>query len=373
MTPALILLAVVAAIRLGLALRQRAALLAQPGTGYARALLGWRTSQQLWQLLWALVLCWSIPQIERAADAHGTTATLAVVVLAGWLWELPARAWKIFATDARHGVNRLGAGRFLREQAIALVLFASVAVPAAWVASAIVERFGRLWWLPVWLLGWLGFLALRELRPRVQARVFDRLEPLPHGALRTRLEAMLARLGAAHARLLLLQASARSAQANAQAGGSLRAPRVVLHDTLIEQLPEDEVEAVAAHELGHLLRGHLSMQRWTLGACALPMLLAAGLLTADVAGGAARLALAWALLPSLWLFALPVVNAKYRRYEFEADQTAAEGASAAAMAAALRRLTRHNANTPPPDGWYERVYHTHPSTADRLSRLDEPG
>jgi STE24 endopeptidase len=101
------------------------------------------------------------------------------------------------------------------------------------------------------------------------------------------------------------------------------------------------------------------------------MLLAVGLLTAGIAGHAPKLAIAWALLPSLWLFALPPVNAMYRRYEFEADRTAAEGASAAAMAAALRRLTRHNANTPQPDRWYERVYHTHPAISERLSRLDD--
>lgn len=368
--PALLLLALVAVLRLALAVRQRAALAAQPGTDYARALLGQRTAQQFWQLLWAALLCLSIPRIGAAANAHGVTTTLAALVLAGWLWELPARAWKIFVTDARHGVNRLGAARFMREQALAFALFAAVAIPASLIAARIVERVDRLWWLPIWLLGWLGFLALRELKPRVQALLFDRLEPLPDGALRRRLEAMLARLGVAHARLLLLQASARSAQANAQAGGSLRAPRVLLHDTLIAQLPEDEVEAVAAHELGHLLRGHLVVQKLMLGACALPMLLAAGQLTAGIDGHAAKLAIAWALLPSLWLFALPAVNARYRRYEFEADQTAAQGASAAAMASALRRLTRHNANTPQPDRWYEWVYHTHPAITARLARLD---
>lgn len=369
--PPLLLIVPVFALRLVLLLRQRAALRADAAPPYARAVVTQRVGAQLWQSLWALLVLLSIPLIDRLADARGASFALAVVVIAGWFWELPAKAWKVFVTDAAHGFNRLGPARFLREQTGRALLFIVAAAPAAPLAVAWSGRPGG-WsgWLLIWGTGWLGHVVLRWLQPRWIAPRFESVEPLPQGALRDRLNAVLARCGVARQRLFVSRASARTGQANAQVSGGLAAPRIVLADTLIDLLPAEEVEAVVAHELGHLQRGHLRVQQLMLGALWFVLVALIAALTAGVPGTAPRLALAWSLMPSAWLLAQPIANAVYRRFEFEADESAAANSSAAAMAAALRRLTRNNANAARNDRWYERVYHTHPATAARLARLE---
>lgn len=369
MLPLLLILPVLA-LRLLLLWRQQRALRADAAPAYARAVVGHRTGQWLWQSLWALLVLAAVPQIASLELRWPPALVLWLIAVAGWLWELPAKAWKPFVTDARHGFNRLSAARFAREQLGRLLLFACAAAAAAIVAVMSLDAAASLAWLPIWFAGWTGWVLLRALQPRLIAPLFDAIEPLPEGALRERLQAFLARCGVAQQRLFLLRSSARTAQANAQVSGGIAAPRIVLSDTLMTQLPPDEVEAVVAHELGHLQRGHLRLQALMLGASWLLLLALVFALTAGQPGTAARLALGWALLPSAWQLAQPLANAMYRRFEFEADEAAARSSSAQAMAAALRRLTRNNANAVRNDPWYERIYHTHPALAERLSRLD---
>jgi STE24 endopeptidase len=338
---------------------------------YAKSVVTQRVGQQLWQMLWAGLLLAALPAIAHGPSILDAALTLFAIVLAGWFWELPAKAWKVFVTDARHGFNRITPLRFLREQAGRMLLFALIAVPACWLAVFLFQNTGTAWWLMVWLVGWLGFAVLRWVQPRYVAPLFDVVEPLPETALRTRLQSFLKRCGVADQRLFLIRTSTRTAQANAQVTGGLIAPRIVLSDSLIERLAADEVEAVVAHELGHLQRGHLRFQMLMLGGCWLLLLGLIAALTAEIEGSVPRLAVAWALMPGAWFLAQPFANAVYRRFEFEADETAARNSSAAAMAAALRTLTRNNANAVQNDPWYERVYHTHPALAARLARLEE--
>ena len=366
----LLLIVPVLLLRLLLLARQQRVLRAEAAPAYARAVVMHRSGQLLWQSLWALILLATLPAIAALEARLPPALLLWLLALAGWLWELPAKAWKPFVTDARHGFNRLSAARFLREQAGRLLLFAVAAAAAALFSVQALRLAGTQAWLPIWLAGWTGWWLLRAAQPVLIAPLFDVIEPLPAGALRERLQALLRRCGVSPQRLFVLRSSARTAQANAQVSGGLAAPRIVLGDTLIAQLPPEEIEAVVAHELGHLQRGHLRLQALMLGASGLLLVALAFALTASQPGAAARLALAWALLPSAWQLAQPLANAMYRRFEFEADEAAAHASSAEAMAAALRRLTRHNANAVRSDRWYERVYHTHPALAERLARLE---
>lgn len=357
---------VIAALRLILLLRQRAALAVQDQP-YARGLVTQRVGAQLWQQVALLVLVAALPWLPDGA------VLLFAAAIAGWLWELPAKAWKPFVLDAAHGLNRLTVAAFAREQLTKFGLFALLAAPAAWLAPWLLETLGSAGWLAIWAIGFDGWLLIRIVQPRLIAPLFEPVEPLPDGDLRRRLQRLLDRCGVRDHRLYLLRSSARSTQANAQVSGSARRPRIVLGDTLIGLLKADEVESVVAHELGHIQRGHLRVQIAMIGVGSLLMVLAAAALTAGLAEPGQRLAIAWLLLPSLWLFALPVVNGTYRRYEFEADAAAAANASGAALARALRTLTANNRNAPLADAWYERVYHTHPATHERLDRLDRAG
>lgn len=87
-------------------------------------------------------------------------------------------------------------------------------------------------------------------------RLVWRLKPLPAGLLRTRLEAVAARLNFRCSNILLW--NTRGGAANAMVAGVLPAPRyVLLTDRLIADLTSEEIEAVFGHEIGHVKHRHM--------------------------------------------------------------------------------------------------------------------
>ena len=83
--------------------------------------------------------------------------------------------------------------------------------------------------------------------------------PLPAGELRGRLEALAVRCRARLSDIRVL--STHGGAANAAVAGPLRNLRYVfLTDTLLARLTDDEIEAVFAHELGHVRHRHLALR-----------------------------------------------------------------------------------------------------------------
>ena len=116
---------------------------------------------------------------------------------------------------------------------------------------------GPLWWLWAWAV-WIAFqFLLLALYPTVIAPLFNKFSPLPPGAARATIEALLARCGFANRGLYVMDGSRRSSHGNAFFTGFGRAKRIVFFDTLLERLTPDEVEAVLAHELGHFKLKHV--------------------------------------------------------------------------------------------------------------------
>ena len=55
----------------------------------------------------------------------------------------------------------------------------------------------------------------------------------------------------------MIDGSKRSSHSNAYFTGFGRFRRIVLYDTLIDQMNIDQIEAVLAHEIGHYRLGHI--------------------------------------------------------------------------------------------------------------------
>ena len=106
---------------------------------------------------------------------------------------------------------------------------------------------------------WLAAGALLFLIFPLTLRAAWATTSLPSGELRSRLEALAARC---HARLSDIRVlSTSGGAANAAVAGPLRNLRYVfLTDTLLARLTDDEIEAVFAHELGHVRHRHLALR-----------------------------------------------------------------------------------------------------------------
>ena len=210
-------------------------------------------------------------------------------------------------------------------------------------------------------------------------RKFNKLEPLEEGTLKDRINALATRLGFQVNRIFVMDGSKRSSHANAFFTGLGKTKEIVLFDTLIEQLTEDEVVAVMAHELGHavhkdapkLLINNLIMM--AVYALTMGLILTNDIFFTSFGLKGVQLGFAFILIllvlgPIEIIFGI-YVNAFSRRFEYRADAFAAKNASKEAMRSALIQLTKKSFSNLTPHPLYTFVYYNHPSISDRLRAL----
>lgn len=255
-----------------------------------------------------------------------------------------------------------------------------IGFPLAWALLALVGRVGPWWW--VWGFALLfGFqLLMMVLYPKLILPFFNKLTPLPEGDARSRLLALADRTGFRAKTIEVMDGSKRSGHSNAFFTGFGRFRRIVLFDTLIAQLTQEELEAVLAHEIGHYKCGHIPQ---FLALTAVIQLGAFGVVAwlAEAPWFNAAFGLpAGALAPTFLLFVLLgglvtfwftfLGNKLSRKNEYEADAFAKQAMnSAGPIIGALRKLSQKNLSNLTPHPLYSAVYYSHPTLVERERSL----
>ena len=295
---------------------------------------------------------------------------------------LPFDWWSHFRLEDKFGFNKSTPGLWAMDHLKSALLGLGIGFPLAWALLALVRLAGAWWW--VWGFALLfGFqLLMLVLYPKLILPLFNKLSPLPDGDPRQRLLALAERTGFRAQTIEVMDGSKRSGHSNAFFTGFGRFRRIVLFDTLVAQLAQDELEAVLAHEIGHYKRGHIPKR-----------LVTSALLQFGAFGIIAWLARApWfnaafglpadALAPTFLLFGLlgglvtfwftPIGNWISRKHEYEADAFARNAMGAAApMTGALRKLAQKNLTNLTPHPLYSAIYYSHPTIVERERALAE--
>ncbi|WP_407280096.1 M48 family metallopeptidase [Aromatoleum evansii] len=318
--------------------------------------------------------------LEAGTLVHGV-ALLATLGVAGWAIELPFALYRTFGIEKRFGFNRMTPGLYLADLAREALLAALIGLPVLAAVLWLMGAMGERWWLWVWLF-WLAFnLLALFIWPTFIAPLFNKFTPLSDEALKSRVEALLARCGFRSRGLFVMDGSRRSAHGNAYFTGFGAAKRIVFFDTLLEKLRPEEVEAVLAHELGHFHHRHIWKRLAVISAASLGLLWLLGWLMGQPwfyaglgvapasAGTAVALALFALALPCFTFPAAPLMSYWSRVHEFEADAYAVRQTRAADLAQALVKLYRDNASTLTPDPLYSSFFDSHPPAALRVARL----
>ena len=254
----------------------------------------------------------------------------------------------------------------------------------AWVISALVvlvvvgaaRRSPRHWF--AWAgAGLVGLTVLGSfLYPVLVEPLFNKFTPMTDGPLRSEILRLADREHVHVDDVLVADASRRTTTLNAYVSGLGSTRRVVVYDTLLQQMPPAEVESVVAHELAHA-KNHDVLIGTALGAV-------------GVVGGMAVLAL---LLDSRWLrrragvagpgdplvvatvlalvavgsfLTSPAVNSVSRAIEARADRGAlAATEDPAAFVRMQRRLALEALHDPTPPRLSQFWFGSHPTAVQR--------
>jgi STE24 endopeptidase len=234
----------------------------------------------------------------------------------------------------------------------------------------------------VWGFFAAATLVMIYLSPYVIEPLFNRFEPLQAEGLEEEIRALLKKAGITVSRVLKVDASRRSRHSNAYFTGLGRVKRIVLYDTLLEQMSHGEILAILAHEVGHWKRGHIWKRLLLMEGGSLVLFYAAfrlltweglpGLVGLGEASFAARTVIL-AFIGSLAAFPFtPFGSWLSRRQEWEADRFACDlTGTPQTLATALIKLSRENLSNLHPHPLYAAFYYSHPPVVERVGRLRE--
>ncbi|WP_458210614.1 M48 family metallopeptidase [Haladaptatus sp. NG-SE-30] len=295
---------------------------------------------------------------------------------------LPFNAYSTFVVEERFGFNNQSVGLWLRDKAVEMVVISVILAVVAGFGLAVIDAFPETWWLIV-VAGYVVFqLLMQVIFPRIIMPLFYDFEPVEAGELRTAIDDVFERVGFETSNIYTMNASSRSGKSNAFFSGFGRTKRVVLFDTLVEQMSIPELQSVLAHELCHWREHHiwkhlalgaiqfgvvtgglwwLLQQPWLTDAFAIPdttyLALFVGVLLAN----------------TLLKWVSPLTNRVFLHHEYAADAYAANVVGVEPMASALERLTGENLSNPFPHPLYAAFYYDHPPMPARIRAIrDQP-
>jgi len=319
---------------------------------------------------------------DNGTQAHGMALIVSVALVSG-LIDLPLSLYRTFVVEVRFGFNKMTLRLFFLDLAKQILLGAALGLPLLFCVLWLMQKMGAQWWLYVWAT-WVAFnLLVLAVYPTLIAPLFNKFTPLDDAALKSRIEALLAKCGFKAQGVFVMDSSKRSSHGNAYFTGFGAAKRIVLFDTLISRLAPTEIEAVLAHELGHFKHHHVWKRMAALFAISLGFLWLLGYamkqdwfyagLNVREHSTALALMLFFLVVPVFTFLLHPLTSLYSRRHEYEADSYAAGHASSTDLIRALVKLYQDNAATLTPDPLYSAFYDSHPPALARIARLRDAG
>ena len=322
------------------------------------------------------------------ADRLGNSALAAAAFLfavgaALALTGLPFDWHAQFRLEEKFGFNTTTPKTWWADRLKGLLLSLALGYPLLVLVLKLVEWTGAAWWLWAWGAVLAFQLLMAVLAPVLILPLFNKFTPLPEGALRDRLLRLAARTRFRAGSIQVMDGSKRSRHSNAFFTGFGRARKIVLFDTLIQQLAEPELEAVLAHEIGHFKKKHIPKMLLFSALTSLAGFYLIAVLAKQAwfyrafgfapgpAENVAPALLLFGLLAGVFTFWLsPLAHWWSRRYEYQADAFAAQVMNEPqSLIGALRKLNEKNLGNLTPHPLYSGFYYSHPALLEREQAL----
>jgi len=305
---------------------------------------------------------------------------IGVLGLISWLLNLPFQLYGIFKIEAKYGFNKTTLKTFfvdaLKGFIVAALLGGALLTAILWLYQELQNGF----WISAWLLVTAFSLFMFMFGTKLILPLFNKLQPLPEGELKSEIQKYCASQGYSINRLFVMDGSKRSTKANAFFSGLGRSKTIVLFDTLIEKLSTKEIVAVLAHEVGHYKKKHtLSMFVFSLVQSFGTFALLGWLLSypeLSTALGATQQSFHLSVLAFFILFTplsilLGLINNSWSRHnEFESDTFATQTYEAAPMRSALEKISTDSLANLSPHPLYVAFNYTHPTLLQRINNVE---
>lgn len=323
---------------------------------------------------------------EAENEIKVTLIFLLVTTMIGTVTSLPFELYSTFYIEKKHGFNKQTTMLFFTDKVKSLVLTFVIGGPFVAILLKIIKWGGENFYIYVWAFMFVFSVIMMTLVPVVIMPMFNKYEPLKESELKTRIYALADKISYPLNKLFVMDGSKRSSHSNAFMFGFGKNKRIVLFDTLMEQVSDDEILAILGHELGHWKLGHtwsnfVVTQLYT-GAsfyCFSLCFNSMGLYRAFGFDGVDRpvptiIALMlffqtiWAPVDKILSFFMTIFS---RMNEFAADKYSSDLGMSKPLQTGLCKISLENLGAMCPDPWYAVYHYSHPPLVERLSAMME--
>lgn len=302
-----------------------------------------------------------------------------IIMFVSDLLGLPFEIYDTFKIEAKYGFNKTTPKTFVLDQVKGWLVGGLIGGGLLALIIFIYQKTQNMFWVYAWVVVSVFSVFMAMFYSNLIVPLFNKQTPLEAGELRTAIKAFSEKVGFKLDNIFVINGSKRSTKANAYFTGLGKKKRIVLYDTLINDLETDELVAVLAHEIGHNKKKHVT-QGLSIGLVQTGIVLFIFSLLIDSPSLSRALGVekpnfhiglvAFGVLYAPISFVLGIfMNMLSRKNEYEADEFAAVNYDPGSMASALKKLSVNNLSNLTPHKTYVFFHYSHPTLLQRLRHL----
>ncbi len=219
--------------------------------------LGIFSSSFSFLLILLMMLAGGFAWVDHLARRFGENEIIVALVffgLLGLVFDLlmtPFSLYDTFVIEEKFGFNKTTVKTFLTDKLKGWLLAAIIGGGLLALVIWFYQLTGKMFWIWAWGLSAVFMIFLTMFYSSLIVPLFNKQTPLEEGELKKAITGLCRHAGFTLDNVYVIDGSKRSTKANAYFSGLGKKKRVVLYDTLINDLETDEIVAVLAHEIGH--------------------------------------------------------------------------------------------------------------------------
>ena len=302
-----------------------------------------------------------------------------IIMFASSLLGIPFSVYYTFIIEEKYGFNLTTPKTFIFDTIKGWIIGAVIGGGLLALIFLIYQRTQEMFWIYAWILVSAFSVFMTMFYSNIIVPLFNKQTPLEEGVLRDAIQQFSEKVGFKLDNIFVINGSKRSTKANAYFTGLGAKKRIVLYDTLINDMDTDEIVAVLAHEIGHYKKKHVIQSLFiSLAQTGVILFIFSLLVNSPALSKALGVEepnfhiglVAFGVLYSPVSFVLEIfMNILSRKNEYQADAFAAEYYKPEALASALKKLSVKNLSNLTPHPLYVFFHYSHPTLMQRLAHL----
>jgi STE24 endopeptidase len=308
-----------------------------------------------------------------------TLAFFGIIMIGSDILTTPLSYYKTFVIEDRFGFNKTTKKTFVLDKIKGWLMMIIIGGGLLALLTWFYESTGDHFWLYAWGLITLFTIVTNVFYSKLIVPLFNKQTPLEDGSLRAAISDYAKTVGFNLENIFVIDGSKRSTKANAYFSGFGSEKRVTLYDTLINDLEEEEIVAVLAHEVGHYKRKHIIYNLCiSIGITGLTLyflslfignpLLSEALGVSIPSFHIGLIAFGILYSPLSEITGL-LMNLLSRKFEYQADDYAKNTYKTEPLIGALKKLTKNSLSNLTPHPAYVFMHYSHPTLLERIRNM----